>query len=97
MTAVRTHRYTLDPAVDLDGFLTRRTELVAAIRMDHPGLVEVRLTKLDDGSFSDVWRWDGTDTMRAALAALPSFPQARATMALTRDNVVVDGEIIDER
>jgi hypothetical protein len=34
---------------------------------------------------------------RATLAAVPSFPEARAAMSLTRDATAEDGELVDER
>jgi hypothetical protein len=96
MAVSRTHRYTVDPA-DLDELLARRATLITAIRAAHPGLAEARLTRLEDGTFTDVWRWDSAEQMQAALADMARFPQARAAMSLTRDRTAVDGEIVDER
>jgi hypothetical protein len=71
---------------------------IAAIRAAHPGLTETRLTQLGDGTFTDVWRWDSTEQMRAALADMPRFgAQAGAAWSLTHDAAHVDGEIVDER
>jgi hypothetical protein len=75
MAASRTHRYTIDPA-DLDELIARRATLIAAIRAAHPGLAEARLTRLEDGTFTDVWRWDSAEQLQAALAAMP-IPEAR--------------------
>ena len=86
MAVSRTHRYSVDPT-DLDELIARRAELIAAIRAAHPGLSEARLTRLEDGSFTDVWRWDSAEQMQAAQAA----------MSLTRDATAIDGEIVDER
>jgi hypothetical protein len=96
MAVSRTHRYSVDPS-DLDELISRRAELIAAMRAAHPGLSEARLTRLDDGTFTDVWRWDSAEQMQAARADMASFPQARAAMSLTRDATAVDGEIVDER
>jgi hypothetical protein len=96
MAVARTHRYTVDPA-DLDELIARRATLIDAIRAAHPGLAEARLTRLEDGTFTDVWRWDSAEQMQAALADMARFPQAREAMSLTRDATAVDGEIIDER
>ena len=96
MAASRTHRYTVDPA-DLDELIARRATLITAIRAAHPGLAEARLTRLEDGTFTDVWRWDSAEQMQAALADMARFPEARAAMSLTRDATAVDGEILDER
>jgi len=81
----------------LTQLLARRAEVIAAIRAAHPGLTQTRLTRLEDGTYTDAWRWDSAEQMQAALAAAPDFPQARAAMSLTRDATAVNGEIIDER
>ncbi len=96
MAVSRTHRYTVDPA-DLDELIARRATLITALRAAHPGLAEARLTRLEDGTFTDVWRWDSAEQMQAALADMARFPQARAARSLTRDATAVDGEIVDER
>jgi hypothetical protein len=96
MPVARTHRYTVDPA-NLDEMLAKRATVIAAIRSSHPGLTETRLTRLEDGTYTDVWRWDSAEQMRAAFAAVPAIPEARAAMSLTRDATAVNGEIIDER
>jgi hypothetical protein len=95
MAVSRTHRYSVDPS-DLDELISRRAELIAAMRAAYPGLSEARLTRLDDGTFTDVWRWDSAEQMQAALAAMP-IPEAGPAMSLTRDATAVDGEIVDQR
>jgi Antibiotic biosynthesis monooxygenase len=96
MAVSRTHRYSVDPG-DLEEFLARRAAVIDAIRAAHPGLSEARLTRLEDGTFTDVWRWDSAEQMQAAAADMARFPQARDAMALTKDRTALDGEIIDER
>ena len=76
--------------------LARRAAVIAAVRAAHPGLSHARLIRLDDGTFTDAWRWDTAEQMQAALAAMP-IPEARAAMSLTRDATAQDGEIVDER
>ena len=95
MAVVRIHRYTIDQA-DLEELLVRRATVITTIRAAHPGLAHTQLTRLDDGTFTDTWRWDSADQMQAALAAMP-VPEARAAMSLTRHATARDGEIIDER
>ena len=95
MAVVRTHHYTVDPA-DLPELLARRAAVIAAVRAAHPGLSHARLIRLDDGTFTDAWRWDTAEQMQAALAAMP-VPEAGAAMSLTRDATAQDGEIVDER
>jgi hypothetical protein len=96
MAVVRMHRYTVDEA-DFEELLARRAAAIDAIRASHQGLVETRLTRLDDGTYTDVWRWESPEQMGAAAAGLPNIPEAGAAMALTRDNTVQNGVIVDER
>jgi len=95
MAVTRTHHYTVD-AADLPELLTRRAAVIAAVRAAHTGLAHTRLTRLEDGSFTDTWRWDSAGQMQAALAAMP-IPEARAAMSLTRGATFSDGDVIDER
>jgi hypothetical protein len=95
MAVVRIHRYGVDPA-DLEQLLARRTTLIDAIRAAHPGLAEAQLTRLEDGTFTDIWRWNSAEQMQAALAAMP-IPEAGPAMSLTRDATAVNGEIVDQR
>ena len=95
MSPLRTHRYLVEDA-DFAEFLRRRTTLIAAIRAANPGLISTRLARMADGSYQDTWQWDSAGSMGAAAADLPNFPQAGAAMALTRDNTVLDGVLIDQ-
>ena len=97
MPDIRIHRYSVDDPADLEELLARRAELISAIRADHPGLVEARLIRLEDGTLVDTWRWRSAEEMRVALEAAPTFPEARAAMSLTRNATADDGEIVDER
>lgn len=96
MTSVRIHRYSVEPA-DFEEFLERRANLINAIRAAHPDLIETRLTRLEDGTYTDVWRWKSAEQMSAAFADLPNFPEARLTLSLTTDATALNGEIIEER
>jgi hypothetical protein len=95
MGVTRTHSYTID-AADLPELLTRRAAVITAIRAAHSGLAHTRLTRLEDGTFADTWRWDSAGHMQAALASMP-IPGARAAISLTRGATFADGEVIDER
>jgi hypothetical protein len=96
MTAVRVHHYSVDPA-NLEQLLARRAELIAGIRSGFQGLLETRLVRLDDGTYHDMWRWESAEQMAAAVAASAGFPPVAATMSLTHDGTVQNGEIVDER
>jgi len=95
MAVAKTHNYTVGPA-DLDELLARRAALITAVRAAYPGLAGTQLTRLEDGTFNDTWRWDSAEHMRAARPAT-SLPEARAAMSLIRDHSARNGEILDER
>jgi hypothetical protein len=96
MNAVRTHTYRVDPD-RLEQLLTQRAALIDGIRAGNPGFLEARLTRHEDGTYSDVWRWESAELMTTALAAAAGFPLVAATLALTHDSSVQNGEIINER
>ncbi len=95
MAVVRVHSYTVDPA-NLPRLIAMRADLIAGIRVEYPGLVETRLTRLEDGTFTDTWRWESFERMAAARPAASS-PEAQAVMRLTSAATAINGEIIDER
>ena len=83
---------------DLEQLLARRVKHIDAIRAAHPGLAEARLTRLADGTYSDEWRWESAEQMRAALGGMSRLGAlAGAAWSLTGDRSAVDGEIVDER
>ncbi|MET8872377.1 hypothetical protein [Nocardia sp. NPDC004604] len=96
MPVVRIHHYRV-AADRLDALLTQRATLIDGIRRANPGLTETRLTRLEDGSYSDTWRWESAEQMLAAIGASQGFPLVGATMALTQDATAETGEIVDER
>ncbi|MBD0323930.1 MAG: hypothetical protein ICV72_11175 [Aldersonia sp.] len=96
MAVVRTHRYTVETG-KLAHLLEQRTNLIRAIRSANPAFTEATLIRQEDGSYLDIWRWESADTMRRAADAAGGFPLVGATMALTTDHCVVDGEVLDER
>jgi hypothetical protein len=96
MAVVRIHHYRVE-ADQLGALLAKRNILIDGIRGANPGLTETRLTRLEDGSYSDTWRWESAEQMLAAIGASQGFPLVDATMALTTDAIVETGEIVDER
>ncbi|MGV9409726.1 hypothetical protein ACWDOP_07405 [Nocardia sp. NPDC003693] len=96
MPVIRIHHYRVEDD-RLDALIAQRATLINGIRMNNPGLTETRLTRLEDGSYSDTWRWDSAEQMLTAIGASQGFPLVDATMALTVDAVVETGEIVDER
>jgi len=95
MTVTKTHHYAVGDA-DLDELLARRAALITAVRAAYPGLTGTQLTRLEDGTFTDTWRWDTAERMRAARPAT-ELPQARAAMSLVRDHTARGGQVVDER
>jgi hypothetical protein len=96
VSTVRIHNYRVEPG-KLEQLPAQRANLIAGIRGANPGLVETRLTRYEDGTYTDVWRWESAEQMTTALAAAAGFPLVDATLALTHDATVQNGEIIDER
>jgi hypothetical protein len=92
---VRIHHYAVAPS-DFDEFRARRAKLIKVIRVTHPGLIEARLTRLEDGTYTDAWRWDSAEHMSAAFPAM-SLPGAGAAMSLTTDVTGQNGEIIEKQ
>jgi hypothetical protein len=95
MSVVRTHRYSVTED-DLPELIARRATLVDVIRSRFPGLTEVRLARLPDGTLTDAWRWESADQMQNALAAVGGVPEAGAAMSLTSYDSAEDSVIIDE-
>lgn len=75
MTISRTTRFTLGSA-DVGELLARRAVLIERIRADYPGLTRTVLSRLEDGSFTDVWHWASREQMQDVLAAVPTLPEA---------------------
>ncbi|MGW4247057.1 hypothetical protein [Nocardia sp. NPDC004722] len=96
MAVVRLHRFRVARA-DLDTLLTQRSTLIDGLRLANPGLTGTRLTRLEDGTYLDAWRWDRAEHMLAALTAAQGVPLVGATEALMLDASALTGEIIDER
>ncbi|MDR0343577.1 MAG: antibiotic biosynthesis monooxygenase [Nocardiopsaceae bacterium] len=96
MTIIRTTRFKADPARATE-VITRRAELISAVRAAFPGLTEARLTKVDEGTWADMWRWDSAANLAAALAGAPALPAATAAFALVTDVTAENADLVDER
>ncbi|WP_405488824.1 hypothetical protein [Nocardia sp. NBC_00511] len=81
----------------IDALLTRRAELIERLRRSAPGLTETRLTRLENGSYTDTWRWASAEQMLTALRDLPGFGRTALFPGLTLDDTAETGEIVDER
>ncbi len=79
MAVLRLARCTIDPA-DAEAVLADRAALVAAIRDTVPGRIQARLAKVNDQTWTDVWRWDSRTSAQPAIANVPAIPEARPAL-----------------
>jgi hypothetical protein len=91
---LRIHSYSVDSA-DLPEFLKRRATVIDVIRSAHPGLTSTRLARLEDGTYTDTWRWDSFQSMAAAFPMAQSADAAAAWM-LTKNASATNAEVINE-
>ena len=55
-------------------FLAKREAMVKAAKENFPGLIDVTLAKLDDGSYVDAWIWEDRSFCEAAMAKVEGVP-----------------------
>jgi hypothetical protein len=55
-------------------FLAKRGAMVKASKENFPGLIDVTLAKLDDGSYVDAWIWEDRSFCEAAMAKVETVP-----------------------
>jgi Antibiotic biosynthesis monooxygenase len=56
--------------------LRRRPELEAAVRDALPGLIDIKLIRLDDGSYIDYLRWEEREAADGAVEKFADIPAA---------------------
>jgi heme-degrading monooxygenase HmoA len=56
--------------------LSRRPVLEAAVRDSLPGLLDINLVRLDDGTYLDVLRWESREAADAAIDRYATIPEA---------------------
>jgi heme-degrading monooxygenase HmoA len=56
--------------------LRRRPALEAGVREKLPGLLDIRLIRLDDGTYLDVLRWESREAADAAIERFAEVPEA---------------------
>jgi len=54
----------------------RRPSLEAGVRAKLPGLLDIRLVRLDDGTYIDVLRWESREAADAAIEKFADVPEA---------------------
>jgi hypothetical protein len=55
-------------------FLAKRGAMVEAAKENFPGLIDVTLARLDDGSYVDAWIWEDRSFCEAAMAKVETVP-----------------------
>jgi hypothetical protein len=55
-------------------FLAKREAMVKAAKENFPGLIDVTLAKLDDGSYVDAWIWEDRSYCETAMAKVETVP-----------------------
>jgi heme-degrading monooxygenase HmoA len=56
--------------------LRRRPALDAAVREKLPGLLDIRLIRLEDGTYIDLLRWESREAADAAIEKFAEVPEA---------------------
>ena len=56
--------------------LSRRPALEDGVRQKLPGLLDIRLVRLDDGTYLDVLRWESREAADAATELFAEVPEA---------------------
>ncbi|GAA2033863.1 hypothetical protein GCM10009839_37940 [Catenulispora yoronensis] len=95
MAVLRIVRFTADPD-QADTLRQVRTALIAATRERFDGLTETRLTRVDDSTWIDHWRWESAEHMQRALDSAATIPGAGEAFALISEPSPTVAEIVDE-
>jgi hypothetical protein len=62
-----------------------------------PGLIEANLTRIDDATWMDVWRWETHEAAVAAARGAPEVPEAAAMFSLITEPLSMEhGDIIEQ-
>jgi heme-degrading monooxygenase HmoA len=56
--------------------ISRRPALEAGVKEKLPGLLEIRLIRLDDGTYIDLLRWESREAADAAVEKFADIPEA---------------------
>lgn len=86
-------------ATEIDEMLSRRNDLVSAVRRACPGLTDARLGRVDEHRWVDIWRWDSQQSLEAAVALVASgaLPEREAAFALAKNPTNESATLVDER
>jgi heme-degrading monooxygenase HmoA len=76
--------------------LSRRPVLEAGVREKLPGLVDIRLVRLDDGTYLDVLRWQSREAADAAIEKFAEIPEAEEIHAFLPEGLAhYRGEVVE--
>ena len=59
-----------------DEMLRRRPELEKGVKEKLPGLLDIRLVRLEDGTYIDILRWESREAADAAIDKFGEIPEA---------------------
>lgn len=96
MSVLRMSRFTVDPTSSGE-MLARRATMIDALRARFPGLLEAQLSRIDDSTWVDVWRWESRQAAEAAIQGAPGLPEVSAAFAVARDVTAEFAEPVDTR
>jgi heme-degrading monooxygenase HmoA len=88
-------RFNVDPESEAE-FLATRPAMVAAVQEQVPGLRQISLVRLDDGSWVDVVVWSSRDAANRGARIASALPEARRWLGHVAEDVSMDlGQVID--
>jgi hypothetical protein len=96
MAVIRLVRFDVEPE-QADDMIARRAALVSATRSKYAGLDETRLSRIDERTWVDVWRWESLAHAEAAIRGVPEIPEAAVAFELASVRSAEFAEIVDER
>jgi hypothetical protein len=77
-------------------FLAKRATMVEAAKENFPGLIDVMLAKLDDGSYVDAWIWEDRNFCEAAMAKAETVPAVADWLQHIGEDVSMEfGTVVD--
>lgn len=93
--AIELARFKVDAASEVE-FLATRPAMVEAVMEHVPGLREISLVRLDDGTWVDVVVWSSRDAADRGARIAAALPEARRWLGHVSEDVSMDlGEVID--
>lgn len=77
-------------------FLAKRGAMVEAAKENFPGLIDVTLARLDDGSYVDAWIWEDRSFCELAMAKAEAVPAVGDWLRHIGENFsVAFGKVVD--